>query len=179
MASKRGPSAGDKRKQTLVPPRTQPQLDADVQDEKKKQKEGEGQLIIGAAELEALAEQIGPAVKGKGKKGKKFADQAYMLSLVDSINKIQEEQIQSRLGHEAEILKRLVRRDQVRKRSREDKKERVTKMKDKLRQKGKSAAPEAAPSSKGKGDHRGKSSGGATSKKGGSGGKTRRVAFAD
>lgn len=108
--------------------------------------------MLDKLELEALAEQIKPA-KTKAKKGKKFADQTYMLSLVDSINKVQEVKIQNSLERTSEALKRLVKRDQSKKLKRETKGDKVAKMKEKLRQKGKSKPTESSLG-KNKGDHR-------------------------
>lgn len=50
-------------------------------------------------ELERLAQTVQPA-KVRSKKGKKFADVSFMLSLVDQINRREEEKIQSSLEGE-------------------------------------------------------------------------------
>lgn len=50
-------------------------------------------------QLEVLGQAV-KSVKPRSKKGKKFADASFMLSLVDSINRREEEKIQSFLEEE-------------------------------------------------------------------------------
>lgn len=50
-------------------------------------------------EIQRLAKKVKP-IKSKHKKGKKFADKSFMLTLVDAVNKVQEEKIQGSLERE-------------------------------------------------------------------------------
>jgi hypothetical protein len=106
---------------------------------------------IDIAELEALAKTVKPA-KVRGKKGKKFADKSFMLSLVDKVNLGQEQKIQQSLERESEVLKRLAHRG-GRNQKKETKKDKVTRMKNKLL-KGNKKGQKDENNSKGKGDHR-------------------------
>lgn len=54
-------------------------------------------------DITKIAQTIKP-LKSKSKKGKKFADRSFMLSLVDMVNKVHEEKIQSSLEKEVRWL---------------------------------------------------------------------------
>jgi hypothetical protein len=108
------------------------------------------------SKIEELAKGVKP-VRVSAKKGKKFADKSFMMSLVDSVNKVQEEKIQSTLERESEILKRLTQREKNKSKKRETKSDKVKKMKDKLQKGGKGQNKEKEKEKgkgKGKGDHR-------------------------
>lgn len=57
--------------------------------------------------LEAIARTIKP-VQIRSKKGKKFADKEFMLSLVDSVNKVHESKIQVTLEREVAFYLQLL-----------------------------------------------------------------------
>ncbi|PJF18807.1 hypothetical protein PSACC_01362 [Paramicrosporidium saccamoebae] len=112
------------------------------------------------SKIEELAKKVKP-VRVSSKKGKKFADKSFMMSLVDSVNKVQEEKIQSTLERESEILKRLTQRENNKSKKRETKSDKVKRMKDRLQKGGKGKGKgqdkekgRGQDKGKGKGDHR-------------------------
>lgn len=100
-----------------------------------------------------LAQKVKP-VKSRTKKGKKFADTSFMMSIADEINIQQESKIQASLSREAEKLKVLVGKEKrkLNRVKKETQKERIEKTKEKLRN-------QKATIGKSRGDHRQPSSG--------------------
>ncbi|ORY03097.1 hypothetical protein K493DRAFT_311841 [Basidiobolus meristosporus CBS 931.73] len=72
--------------------------------------------------------------KKKGKKGKKFADQSTMLSLIDQIADVQDEKIDRKLKKEAEILNHIEKKERESDSKQKLKKEKLEMMKQQLKQ---------------------------------------------
>ena len=77
-----------------------------------------------------------PALKKKsGKKGKKFADKALMLKLVEEIGDRENERIQLKTQKDVEKLKIIVAREAIAAKKKESKKERLERIKESLKRK--------------------------------------------
>jgi hypothetical protein len=64
--------------------------------------------------LEVLADNIRPVRAPRGKKGKKFANKDYMLSVLDKVNGVLEERSSAFFAKEGEIIKAIAQRDRMR-----------------------------------------------------------------
>ena len=89
--------------------------------------------------IEAKAERVAPLRKPGGKKGKKFADTACMLALVDDANKSLENKATAFFEREGEILRRIALRDKQREAKKAMRAKKLEEIKDRMRNKRRSA----------------------------------------